>query len=52
MTLILKEGMKIKDLKLFEKKNGVKNTLKTGVELKLFDKQEFWKLFENWSFGN
>ena len=43
VTLILKEGRKIEDLKLFEKKKrgGMKNILKTKVELKLFDKLEF-----------
>ena len=31
----------------------MKNILKTGVKLKLFDKLEFWKSkFENWSFEN
>ena len=41
--------MKVEDLKLIKKKTEVAwfFFLKTGVELKLFDKLEFWKLFEN-----
>ena len=32
---------------------SIKKYLKTGVELKLFERKlEFWNLFENWSLEN